>query len=64
MDAEFAVQADALKQKLVEELWVLLKDKTTAGIHDYFGVEVDAKGTRFTQKMLGALDYLNIGAAK
>ena len=64
MDAEFAVQADALKQKLVEKLWVLLKDKTTAGIHDYFGVEVVAKGTRFTQKMLGELDYLNIGADK
>ncbi|MBS1440663.1 MAG: DNA-directed RNA polymerase subunit beta, partial [Alistipes sp.] len=50
--------------RLLEKLAVLLKDKTTAGIRDYFGVEIVAKGTRFTQKMLGEIDFLNVAADK
>ena len=53
-----------LRSRLLEKLAVLLKDKTTAGIRDYFGVEIVAKGTRFTQKMLGEIDFLNVAADK
>ena len=60
----FNEQAEVLRSRLLEKLAVLLKDKTTAGIRDYFGVEIVAKGTRFTQKMLGEIDFLNVAADK
>ena len=64
LDMAFNEQAEILRSRLLEKLAVLLKDKTTAGIRDYFGVEIVAKGTRFTQKMLGEIDFLNVAADK
>ncbi len=64
MDNAFAQQASELRQKLIEKLWVLIKEKTAAGVRDYFGVEIVTKGTRFTQKLLGELDFLNITTDK
>jgi len=64
MEADFAVQAEALKQKLVEKLWTLVKDKTVHKVCDYFGTELMPQGSKFSQKMLGDLDYLNIGTGK
>ena len=46
----------------MQKLWVLLKDKTTTGITDYFGAELYSKGTKFSQKLLGEIDYMNLGA--
>ncbi len=64
LDAEFTTQAQALKDQLVQKLWALVKEKTTKGITDYFGVELYAKGTRITQKMLSEIDYLNLSTAR
>ncbi len=64
LDIAFSKQAGLLRNRLLEKLMVLLKDKTTTGIYDYFGVEIVAKGTRFTQKMLGEIDFLNVAADK
>ena len=64
LDMAFNEQAEVLRSRLLEKLAVLLKDKATAGIRDYFGVEIVAKGTRFTQKMLGEIDFLNVAADK
>lgn len=64
LDMAFNEQAEVLRSRLLEKLAVLLKDKTTAGIRDYFGVEIVAKGTRFTQKMLGEIDFLNVAAGQ
>ena len=64
LDMAFNEQAEVLRSRLLEKLAVLLKDKTTAGIRDYFGVEIVAKGIRFTQKMLGEIDFLNVAADK
>ena len=64
LDMAFNEQAEVLRSRLLAKLDVLLKDKTTAGIRDYFGVEIVAKGTRFTQKMLGEIDFLNVAADK
>ena len=64
LDMAFNEQAEVLRSRLLEKLAVLLKDKTTAGIRDYFGVEIVAKGTRFTQKILGEIDFLNVAADK
>ncbi len=64
LDAEFAKAAQALKDQLVQKLWSILKDKTTIGITDYFGVELHGKGTKITQKLLGEIDYHNLSTAR
>ena len=64
LDTEFEAEAGSLKDLLVKKLWTLLKDKTTAGIRDYFGAELYAKGTKFSQKMLSEIDYHNLSTEK
>ncbi len=63
-DARFQKEVAALKEILVEKLYTLLKDVATAGVYDYFGVELIAPGTKFTKKMLEEIDYLDLGGGK
>ena len=64
IDAQMAKEAGELKDRLVEKLMVLLKDKQTIGIFDYFGAEVVGKNTKLTQKLLSELDYMNLALNK
>ncbi|MDL2320414.1 DNA-directed RNA polymerase subunit beta [Alistipes sp. OttesenSCG-928-B03] len=64
LDEQFAKESNDLKKLLVEKLWTILNGKTTTGIADYFGAELYSKGTKFTQKMLGEIDYHNLNAGK
>ncbi len=64
IEAEFHKNADELKTKLVEKLFTVLNGKTTQGIVDYFGVELVEKGAKFSMKMLGEIDYLNVNPNK
>ena len=77
IDEKHREQALALTAVLVSKLWKVLKDKTTTGISDYFGVELYAPGAKFTEKMLDDISrktidekskleigYLNLGSCK
>ncbi|MFR9562316.1 MAG: DNA-directed RNA polymerase subunit beta, partial [Rikenellaceae bacterium] len=77
LDEKFAEQISDLTTKLVDKLMLLLDGKSTVGVTDYFGVELYAAGTRFTEKMLYdisrisaeeksgvAMGYLNLGSCK
>jgi DNA-directed RNA polymerase subunit beta len=64
IEAQHAKNVEALKVKLIEKLNAVLNGKTTQGIFDYFGVEVVEKGTKFTQKLLNEIDYLNVSPNK
>ena len=64
VDMKFSKEAAALKSVLVEKLLVLLKDQTSLGVYDYFGVELYAPGSKFTKKMLEEIDYLDLGTGK
>ncbi len=64
VDAKFSKEVAALKAVLVEKLYTLLKDQTSLGVYDYFGVELYAPGTKFTKKMLEEIDYLDLGTGK
>ena len=63
-ETDFNKEVAALREILVSKLWSLVNGKTSAGIQDYFGMEVIEKGTKFTQKTLLELDYLNINPTK
>ena len=63
-EAKFNKEVAALKAVLVEKLMTLLKDQSTIGIYDYFGVELHAPGTKFSKKMLEEIDYLDLGTGR
>ncbi len=63
-EAEFAKRSGELREQLIAKLWTVVSGKTSNGVQDFFGVDVIAKGNKFTQKALGELDYLAINPAK
>lgn len=62
IDQEFEIQANRLKDILVEKLFTLVNGKTSQGVQDYFEVDVISKGTKFTQKLLAGVDYMSVNA--
>jgi DNA-directed RNA polymerase subunit beta len=64
IDEEFERNSSELKSKLTDKLFILVNGKTSQGVKDYFNAEVIPKGTKFTQKILQEIDYLNINPTK
>ncbi|MDP4210889.1 MAG: DNA-directed RNA polymerase subunit beta [Bacteroidota bacterium] len=64
IEDEFTKNYDDLKARLIDKLFVLVNGKTSQGVKDYNGVEVIAKGAKFTLKQLQELDYENINPGK
>ena len=60
LDEKFAEEVAALTKTLVQKLWTLVQGKTTTGITDYFGAELYAPGTKFTQKLLEELAHKSV----
>ena len=60
LDEKLAAKVDELTKILVSKLWTLLLGKTTTGLRDYFGVELYAPGTKFTQKLLEEIAHKTI----
>ena len=60
IDEEFDERAGELKKILVDKLLALTDGLVSQGVKDYVGVEVIAKGAKFTKKDLQALDYTSI----
>ncbi len=53
-----------LKLKLVDKLLVMLNGKTSQGVHNLFKEVVISKGTKFTQKIVAGIDFLNVNPNK
>ncbi len=53
-----------LKAKIIDKLFVLVNGKVSQGVKDYFGADIIAKGTKFTQKILQDVDYMNVNPGK
>ncbi|MDB5226334.1 MAG: rpoB [Bacteroidota bacterium] len=49
-----------IKKVLVSKLMTLVGGKTTTGVKNIFGEEAVPKGTKFTEKLLGGLNYQNL----
>ena len=60
IDEEFDERAGEFKKILVDKLLALTEGLVSQGVKDYVGVEVVAKGAKFTKKELQALDYTSI----
>ena len=64
IDEDFARSVSELTTRLVDKLFTLINSKTSQGVKDYLGVDVVSKGTKFTQKLLMDIDYLNVNPNK
>ena len=64
IDEEFNRSVADLTNRLVDKLFALINGKTSQGVKDYMGVDVISKGTKFTQKVLQDVDYLNVNPNK
>ena len=64
IDEDFNRSAEELKGRLVDKLFSLINGKTSQGVKDYFGGEIVPKGTKFTQKILNEINYLEVNPHK
>jgi DNA-directed RNA polymerase subunit beta len=60
LEADFNEKVKQLKAQLVDKLYKLVKDKTSAGVTNILGEEVVPKGSKFLQKTLERIDYSEI----
>jgi len=56
IEEEEKKELSALKERLVEKLYVVVNGKTAQGITNYYNEEIIPKGTKFTQKILQRID--------
>ncbi len=64
LEDEHLRDAAELKEKLVEKLNVLVSGKTSQGVFNNYKEEIIPKKSKFTQKLLIAVDYANINPNK
>jgi DNA-directed RNA polymerase subunit beta len=64
LDEIFHQRISNLYSRLVEKLFVVVNGKTSQGVKNYFNEDIIPKGTKFTQKQLAEIDYLNIDPTK
>ncbi|MCU0432565.1 MAG: DNA-directed RNA polymerase subunit beta [Bacteroidia bacterium] len=64
IDKEQVMEEAGLKAVLVEKLTSILNGKTSAGVFNNLKEEVVSKGTKFTQKVLEKVDFLNAEPTK
>jgi DNA-directed RNA polymerase subunit beta len=60
LDTKQSEDTAKLRAILIEKLFVLVNGKTSQGVKDNFNNDIIPKGTKFTQKLLVDLDFLNI----
>jgi DNA-directed RNA polymerase subunit beta len=60
IDEEFNRNIEELRNKLIDKLFILVNGKTSQGVKDYYGVDVIAKGMKFTQKTLQEIDFNHV----
>ncbi len=64
IEEEFTGDVEEIRTKLVERLFTLVNGKTSQGVKDYLNADIVPKGTKFTQKILQEIDYLNVNPNK
>lgn len=64
LDEEFEEQAGELKEILIEKLLKIIDDKTSAGVKDFFGVDIISRNSKFTAERLRDIDYTTVQLTK
>ncbi len=61
---DFEKEAEELKAKLIDKLFILVNGKISQGVKDENNNEIIRKGTKYTQKVLHEVNYLTITGNK
>jgi DNA-directed RNA polymerase subunit beta len=64
LDEEYAQDYAALKNRLVDKLFLIVNGKVSQGVSNNFKETIITKGTKFTQKHLQTIDYTTINPNK
>ncbi|MCD4664776.1 MAG: DNA-directed RNA polymerase subunit beta, partial [Bacteroidales bacterium] len=64
LDDEYLKNANELKNKLVDKLTIMVSGKSSQGVFNKYKEVVIPKKTKFTQKLLQGIDYLNVNTNK
>ena len=64
LDTEYNQYFEELKSKLIDKLTVLVSNRTSQGVYNNFGDMVVPQKTKFTQKILNSLDFINVNPDK
>jgi DNA-directed RNA polymerase subunit beta len=64
LEREYQKYFDELKTKLIDKLTVIVSNRTSQGVYNSFGEVVVPAKTKFSQKILQGLDYVNINPDK
>jgi len=62
LEADYTEKTKQLKAQLVDKLYQLVKDKTSAGVTNILGEEIIPKGGKFLQKTLERIDYTEVNS--
>jgi len=64
IEEEFVKKIDNLQGRLIDKVFSLVNGKTSQGVKDYLNDDVVPKGTKFTQKLLLEINYLDVNPSK
>jgi DNA-directed RNA polymerase subunit beta len=64
LEAEFNKEINTLTERLIDKLFILVNGKTSQGVKDYLGIEIFAKGKKFTLKQLQEIDFITVNPNK
>jgi DNA-directed RNA polymerase subunit beta len=64
IEEELVRNVEELRAKLIDKLFILVNGKTSQGVKDYYNKDIIPKGSKFTQKILQEIDYLNVNPTK
>lgn len=64
LDEEFETKADELKEILIDKLLKIIDNKNSAGVKDFFEVEIISRNSKFTAERLRDIDYTTIQLTK
>ena len=63
LDEEYEEKQSSLKEILIGKMQTLLKGKISAGVKDFIGADIIAKGARFDDQTFGNIDYETVNLA-
>ncbi|MCX6257535.1 MAG: DNA-directed RNA polymerase subunit beta, partial [Bacteroidia bacterium] len=64
IEDKFNKKVNDLTASLIEKIFPLVNGKTSQGVKDYYGQEVISKSSKFTQKVLQEISYINVNPNK
>ena len=64
IEKEYEGRQDNIKKILIEKLMTLTEGKSSAGVKDFLGIDVVAKGQIFTKDILELIDYRSVMLSK